>query len=145
MIHSILIPLDGSKAARRALDYATTLGASQLRLLRVQPPPYLVGYPLEPAVTADILQAEQQQCQDYLELEQQRLSQTGLQVSYACRSGDPASQILEEAAESKVDLICIASHGRSGLSRFFLGSVAERVARHAPCPVLLVRVPQEES
>ena len=55
------------------------------------------------------------------------------------RFGDPGHQIAQYAEEAKADLIVLPSHGRSGLQRLLIGSVAERVVRHAPCPVLVVR------
>jgi nucleotide-binding universal stress UspA family protein len=59
--------------------------------------------------------------------------------------GDAASTILEQAAELATDLIVMGTHGRRGPSRFLMGSVAERVVRHAPCPVLTVRRGHVES
>ena len=58
--------------------------------------------------------------------------------------GEAASEIVRVAKERKVDLIVIASHGRTGLGRILFGSTAEAVVRHAPCPVLVVKPPQEE-
>ena len=58
--------------------------------------------------------------------------------------GDPGSEIVRYAAEVDAGLIVISSHGHSGLKRFFLGSVAERVTRMASCPVLVVREPHPE-
>lgn len=140
MIDSILVPLDGSELARKALDCAKSLNPQELRLLRVQTAPYVVGYPLEPSLTPEILDAERKHCEAYLENLRQELESEGLRVHCSCRSGDAASEILDEAAQARVTMIAIGTHGRTGLSRFLLGSVAERVARHAPCPVLLVRV-----
>ena len=53
--------------------------------------------------------------------------------------GEPIAEILRLAEEEKADLLVIATHGRTGLKHFFLGSVVERVIRHAHCPVLVVR------
>jgi nucleotide-binding universal stress UspA family protein len=53
--------------------------------------------------------------------------------------GEPIAEILRLAEQEKADLLVIATHGRTGLKHFFLGSVVERVIRHAPCPVLVVR------
>ena len=58
--------------------------------------------------------------------------------------GEAASEIVRVAEERKVDLIVIASHGRTGLGRILFGSTAESVVRHAPCPVLVVKPPQQE-
>ena len=58
-----------------------------------------------------------------------------------CVTGSPVTEILAVAEDKKVDLIVMASHGRTGLSRLLMGSVAEGVMREAPCPVLVVRQP----
>lgn len=62
-------------------------------------------------------------------------------VEYCIVDGDPSSEILRIAAESKADLIIMGTHGRSGLGRLLMGSVAEKVLRHATCPVLTVKTP----
>jgi nucleotide-binding universal stress UspA family protein len=66
---------------------------------------------------------------------------TGLPVEYRLLEGDPARTILETARETGCDLIVMGTHGRSGLGRFLMGSVAERVLRKAPCPVLTLKAP----
>jgi universal stress protein A len=58
--------------------------------------------------------------------------------------GDAVWEICQAVRREQADLIVIGSHGRTGLSHVFLGSVAERVVRHAPCPVLVARIPQQE-
>jgi nucleotide-binding universal stress UspA family protein len=58
------------------------------------------------------------------------------------RKGQPHEEILKEASERKVDLIVIASHGKTGLKKYFIGSVAEKVMNEAKCPVLLIRNPE---
>ena len=60
-------------------------------------------------------------------------------------TGDPANSILEEAAHQGADVIVMATHGRTGLSHFFLGSVAERVVRESPIPVMTVRMPSRKN
>jgi nucleotide-binding universal stress UspA family protein len=60
-------------------------------------------------------------------------------VNFSVSIGDPASEILDFAKEKAIELIVIPSHGRTGLGRFFLGSVAEKVVRFAHCPVLVLR------
>jgi len=59
--------------------------------------------------------------------------------------GEAASEIVRVAKERKVDLIVISSHGRTGLGRIIFGSTAESVVRHATCPVLVVKPPQEDA
>lgn len=67
------------------------------------------------------------------------LEAQGFQVSPRVAEGDPASVILDIAEQLHADLIVVGSHGRTGLARFFLGSVSSRVAAHAPCSVLIVK------
>ncbi len=55
------------------------------------------------------------------------------------RKGQPYEEILKEASERKIDLIVIASHGKTGLQKYFIGSVTEKVMKEAKCPVLLIR------
>ncbi len=55
------------------------------------------------------------------------------------RVGSPAGEIVAVATDMKADLVCIGTHGRGGIAHFLLGSVAEKVVRHAPCPVLTIR------
>ncbi len=67
--------------------------------------------------------------------------EAGFRVTTAIEQGDPRFAIVEYAAQWKADLIVVGSHGRKGLGRLLIGSVAEHVARHANCSVLIVRVP----
>ena len=66
-----------------------------------------------------------------------------VQVETQVMVGEPFADICQSAAQEQADLIIMGSHGRTGLSHVLLGSVAERVVRHAPCPVLVVRPPVE--
>jgi nucleotide-binding universal stress UspA family protein len=69
------------------------------------------------------------------------LTEADYKVKTAVEEGDPRSKVIDYAASWKADLVLVGSHGRKGLDRFLVGSVAESVARHAPCSVLIVRVP----
>jgi len=71
----------------------------------------------------------------------QALRTAGFQVATAMEEGNPKSVIVDFAAKWPADLVVIGSHGHTGFGRFFLGSVAETVVRHAPCSVLVVRIP----
>lgn len=71
------------------------------------------------------------------------LTDQGFRVQTEVHEGDPASTILDRAADLHSDLIVVGSHGRSGLARFFLGSVSSRVVSHAPCSVLVMKHSQE--
>ena len=98
----------------------------------------------EPLPLADITE----QLEDSAERELPRLAEceesAGLNVEELIVHGEAASEIVRVARERQVDLIVISSHGRSGLGRILFGSTAEAVVRHASCPVLVVKPPQEE-
>jgi nucleotide-binding universal stress UspA family protein len=67
----------------------------------------------------------------------------GVDVAVLFKEGNPSAEIVRTAQEINADLIVLGTHGRKGLSHVLMGSVAERVARHAPCPVLIVREKSE--
>lgn len=142
MFHHVLVPLDGTLSAEQALPYAKEMarpGQTQIRLLRLASAPAMVGHPLDMPGSAAVIAHELENCQDYLQDVGHQLQEQGYQVTWCDRFGEPASGILREVEDSGVDLVVMATHGRTGFRRFLLGSVAEKVARHAPCPVLLVR------
>jgi nucleotide-binding universal stress UspA family protein len=142
MYSHILVAVDGSEIGQRALLEAIDLAKihqAQLDLVHVVdvvPPGGEVTVPFE-AYHDSCVQGGQQVLDRALVLAsgagvpiQSRLIETGKQ--------DASSAILEEAKRSAADLIVLGTHGRSGLRRLVLGSVAEGVVRHAPVPVLLV-------
>jgi nucleotide-binding universal stress UspA family protein len=148
-IRSILLPTDFSECANYALSYATSLargaGASIICVHVIEPVVPTVGYAgmAEPMPIADI----SDQLEDSAERELPKIAGceecSGLRVEEVITHGDAASEIVRVAKERGVDLIVIASHGRTGLGRIFFGSTAEAVVRHAPCPVRVVKQPTE--
>lgn len=145
MFHRIVVPLDGSELAEAALPSAeemARLAHAPIMLLRVVDftrlehyGPY--GLALEYASVEPVLAAEHAEAAKYLAETCNQLSATGVSVTYAVRSGLVAREIV--AATRPGDVIVMASHGRGGLSRWLLGSVAEDVVRHALVPVMIVR------
>jgi nucleotide-binding universal stress UspA family protein len=143
----ILVPLDGSHLAEKALPLATALARqfdSQLILIRAID--FLHPSVLSPhltTTTAEIMieayKQAHQEAYDYLHTWQRKLDQQGLKVEILLWETSPAEGILDTASAQAVDCIVMGTHGRGGLARWTLGSVADKVARHAPCPVLLVR------
>lgn len=137
-LQRILIPLDGSPLAESVLpavrELAQPFGAA-LTLLQVIPP-YLgpSARPEEKVSARDRAEVEA-----YLRTTQQALQEAGIGVETVVRVGDPAREILGYAEASEIDLIALATHGRSGLNRWLLGSVAEKVLRGSALPVLLYR------
>ncbi len=76
------------------------------------------------------------------QLEQVRPANPGIAVSHVFLEGDPASEIVRYAADAAVDVIVLGTHGRTGVERLLMGSVAEKVMRDAPCSVLVVKLPK---
>jgi nucleotide-binding universal stress UspA family protein len=147
----LLVPLDGSPFAEAALPHATALARvfdGSLHLMRVITPPpsvptlLVVSAPQPLAaqpVMQEAVQDEQAQAENYLAAISSRLAQEGLRVQTVARFGLPAEAILEEARALGAGLIIMATHGRTGLGRLLLGSVALEVLQRDVVPLLLVR------
>lgn len=142
MFSKIMVPLDGSKQAEAALEYACDLAqkySASLHLIRVCWGPMQVLLEGEPVLNRpESLQLEEESAQKYLQQLEEALRVQGQVCQVETATGDPAECIIDSVAEHAIDLIVITSRGRTGLKRFLMGSVAERVARHAGCPVLIV-------
>ena len=148
MYRKILVPLDGSELSESVLPHVQNLAKSnesEVILFRVcEPPVVLADYPpdLHTAWEEHIREENdhiQQQCLVYLDEIKQKLEKTGLQVTSASGVGKAPEQIVDYAIQNGVDLIIMASHGRSGVSRWAYGSTADRVLKSSPIPVLLVK------
>jgi len=134
----ILIPLDGSKLAEVALPYAERLAAkfdADLILLGVQGT--VVGESIIPASQLETIKTNTLR---YLEQKASMLREKGIKAYAEIRIDDNASGIIDYARTNNVDQIVIATHGRSGLKRWVLGSTADRVLRGTEKPILLIRV-----
>jgi universal stress protein A len=140
-IRSILVPMDFSDCAKKALQYAIPLAqehAAAITLLYVVAPPTYAGSEFGQAaydLGADMRAAGEKELAKIKSEEVHDRVPTKTLI----RSGSPAHEIIETAKELSADLIVISTHGRTGLAHVFLGSVAEHVVRRAPCPVLVVR------
>jgi len=138
-IHVILHPTDFSDHSRGAFGVACALArdyGARLVLLHVAAPPAL-DYGEWAVESRD--EAHQHGLLETLH--QVQVPDPTIHVEYRLREGDPVAGVLDEAHESKADLIVMGTHGRTGLGRLLMGSVAEEVARSAVCPVLTVRTP----
>jgi len=141
-IRSILVPLDFSAPSKKTLDYAVAVARqfkAKLTLIHVVEP---VGTPDFAASFPLIMEDDTLMAAAKNELE--RTVKTarvlrGMVEKILVRSGRSFHEIAEAARTRKVDLIIIATHGYTGLKHALLGSTTERVVRHAPCPVLVVR------
>lgn len=145
----ILVPLDGSKLAEQALDDAfglAELSQADVTLLQVVIPiDHVVvastGYPVYIEEQLDYNRAS---ALTYLKEVKGRWQQSGVQINLMVDTGPAAEMILDYANQERTDLIVMATHGRSGVSRWVYGSVAEKVLRAANVPVLLVRAERAE-
>ena len=143
-IRSILAPTDFSDHAQTAVRYACALAekfGARLHLLHVLsdiipagPDPMLAPV-LPPEYYRESEEASLAALKDLLKPEWGRPASVETSVGW----GPPATIVVDEAKEKGVELIVIATHGRTGLSHVLLGSVAERIIREAPCPVLTIR------
>ena len=133
----ILVPLDGSAISEQILPHVEKLamnGNASIHLVRVAFVHVITGMdPTEPEL-AVVREAE-----EYLAAIAERLGQKGLKVETHVRYGHDADEILNHCDQYDIDLIAMTTHGRSGVKRWMLGSVAEKIIRHATKPILLIR------
>jgi nucleotide-binding universal stress UspA family protein len=145
IIRRILVPLDGSEIGEAAIPLvkplARDLGA-ELVLFQAVAPIRVSAAQFEDS-WADIVQQDEEARRDaiavYLEEIGKSLREDGLNVSIAIGSGSPADQIIDYADSSAIDLIGMSTHGRSGIGRWVLGSVTDKVLHAGNTPVLVVR------
>lgn len=149
MYERVVIPLDSSKLAEQAIasgEEMARLRNVPVTLIEVIDLNHLDHYGLEGLVgaenLADQLAVAERAARDYLNGIASGLKARGRTVTVTTRCGDPASELI--AATKKSDLIVMSTHGRTGISRALLGSVAEAVVRRSNAPVYLVRVADQE-
>jgi nucleotide-binding universal stress UspA family protein len=140
MYKLIIVPLDGSALAEQALAHAVAQAErfeADIILLKVlEPLPEATFTPPGAVHAAEELSA--QLARDYLDGVAIRLREQGITVEVALIEGRPHVEIVRAAEVREVDMIVISTRGHSGLSRWLLGSVADRVVRGATVPILLV-------
>jgi nucleotide-binding universal stress UspA family protein len=143
MYKRILVPLDGSELAEKALPYVKELCAESAEVLLLE----VIRLPM-PIMTPDIsmslpvIDTEElkNEARNYLKGIATQLEKEGLRVSYdVVEADDVADAIVDYANEHHIDLIVQSTHGRGGLSRLVFGSIAEGVLRKTPCPVMFIR------
>jgi len=134
---SVLVPIDFSEWSYEAIAPAREYVESEtnLTLIHVLTP----LHPADPAAMWNTLDDEQRK-QKVKAFLAEKLGEMGYEeVQIEVKLGDPSTEIVDFAKEIAVDLIVLPSHGKKGISRFLLGSVAERVVRLSPCPVLVIK------
>ena len=142
MFNKILVPLDGSELSESVLGHVVGVakGCREPEVVLTR-----VHYPLDKNVTetldakiaAELQEAYHDDIVKYLDKVAADLRKKGLLVSTAVLHGNPAEEILKYATENSIDLIIMSTHGRSGVSRLFFGSVADKVVRNSEVPVLI--------
>jgi nucleotide-binding universal stress UspA family protein len=146
MYNKVVVPLDGSELAEGVLPHVAALirdRESQVHLLSVAPTMRGVKWPI-----VDLHRGEEerqrvkQELEKYLRAAAKKLEPVSADVQTSVRFGRPADEILAFASDISADLIATSAHGRSGISRWVFGSVADRLLRGATCPMLLVRAGQ---
>jgi nucleotide-binding universal stress UspA family protein len=144
MLKHILVPLDGSQLAEEALPYAreivdpngkiTLVAAVNLNEASIYTYYPAVNLPKYEQVIQDILPT----AKHYLQGMAEQMNDGRLMVVFEAQIGDPADVIIEAAEKYEVDAIVMSSHGRSGLTRWLMGSVTQKVLDAKPCPVFVV-------
>lgn len=148
MFRNILVPLDGSALSERALAPAlrvAELESSRVTLLRTP----VVDVALVPSVEAfgnyslrgleEAVGYARHEAHDYLGTVQKAYAKPNVELCGLVEEGDPAETILNVAMDKHVNLIVMSTHGYSGVTRWIMGSVTERVLAHAACPVFVIR------
>lgn len=138
MFKHILVPLDGSILAERALIPAASIAdamSASLTLLRVVPQFAILA--ADPMLYEEMNRLGEDESLSYLRAKVEALD-LPFAVDVMCDTGQPADAIIQFAEEHDVDLIVMSSHGRSGLNRWVYGSVAERVLRQGPCATAII-------
>jgi nucleotide-binding universal stress UspA family protein len=141
-IRTVLHPTDFSEHSDHAFRFACSVArdyGARLVLVHVVPPPLVHGE----VVARRQPDGYHEQLARELDRLQPRDPETP--VERLLKDGDPAAVILRVAEEVPCDLIVMGTHGRTGLGRLLMGSVAEQVVRRAPCPVLTVKLPRREA
>ena len=141
-IQTILFPTDFSDHSERALELARALArdyGARLVLLHVAAPPELASE------AALVFRVWFEQAELKRKLRRLVAAHANLRPEHCFEQGDAAAEILRVAREERADLIVMGTHGRTGLGRLLMGSVAEQVLRRAPCPVLTVKKSSSET
>ena len=142
MYKKILVPLDGSELAKTALGQAEQLAKTfDSEIILFQVVPFMPIYGSPELVTPLIVDEKQKEAvEKYLANLSGEMKKRGLRVTTTVRTGQQvAGEIIDYAKEVGVDLIVMCSHGRSGISRWVLGSVALKLLTRAETPILLLR------
>jgi nucleotide-binding universal stress UspA family protein len=142
MFKKILVPLDGSELSESALthvvDITTDCRALEVILMRIREPldPNVIGT-LDAKIAVELDEAYRDEASRYLDKVVATLKEKGISARTEILAGNPAEEIIKYSQKNNVDLIIMSTRGRSGISRWVFGSVAEKVIRNSTVPVLI--------
>ncbi len=133
----ILVAVDGSEFSNAAVDQAISLGGicnSGIFVISV-----IDLYPEQMEVAPGLVEKMSEETRQHLDDAKKKVDQAGIPCETIVHMGGrPHEFIVQEANDREIDLICMGTHGHTGLKRIIMGSVAQSVIGHAPCPVLVV-------
>lgn len=148
MYKKIMVPLDGSALAECVFPHVEAFikGFSirdviLVRVVEPEIPSYLGETPIDPQILAEQESIRKSSAKDYLNEVGTRLKQKGTSLQTEVIVGRVTESLIDYVEQNHVDLILIATHGRSGVTRWVRGSVADKILRSANVPVLMVRAP----
>jgi nucleotide-binding universal stress UspA family protein len=139
MVSRVLVPMDDSKMAERALEYALEAHPdAEITVLHVvgEPSP-MMGKAMGLALEEDLEEAAEEHASAVLDRARERARASGTEIETEVAWGNPAKAIVDRA--ENFDTVVVGSHGGSLAERLFVGNVAQRVFRHSPVPVTVVR------
>lgn len=148
-MRTVLVATDFSEPSEVAVRYGRALSEAfnaSLHILHVVPDSMALPWATmaDGLAMADVQRQWEREAHERLETLIAEPERSGLRLSLVVKAGDPVRQITGYAAEKGADIIVLGTHGRGPVAHMLMGSVAERVVRTAPCPVLTVRHPQHE-
>lgn len=142
VMKKLLYPTDGSKTARAALEFVLDIAKAQnWEILVLSVAEKIASFGIEYEEFDEVLM---KLANDFAQQAVAEIKKRGAKVEARIEKGKPAETILAVAKEEGVDAIVMGTHGWTGLVRAVIGSVADRVVRHAPCPVVLVPTKAED-
>lgn len=148
MIKRILCPVDFSPSSNHALRYALASAAAydaEVELLHVVELPFMPSYTTGGVPDLSLpVEKIKQGCQKHMDEMVEKSRTTHPKISGTVIVGTPFLEIVHAAREGKFDLIVVGTHGLTGIKHILIGSVAEKVVRKSPCPVLSVKHPEHE-
>jgi nucleotide-binding universal stress UspA family protein len=141
MYKKILVPLDGSPLAEAALPHAEALAKSEhaeIVILRVPSAPVSEFLSRDPMLAEMIHTDMEKESEEYVHNKVTELEKEHIKVTGITKDGPVPDTILDVAEETHADMIAMSTHGRTGVSRWLMGSVADKVIHHAHIPVMLI-------